>query len=919
MNYSKGIRLIGVRQNNLKGIDVFIPHNTLTVITGVSGSGKSSLAYDVIYAEGQRRYLESMSSYIRQFTAKLERPNIDSIEGLTPTVSIDKGDFSNNPRSTVGTVTEIYDLLRILYAVAGTPYCPNCGIPIEPLSLDEMVEKVKGAFYGKKLKVLAPIVRRKKGDYRNLFIALARRGYAKVRVDGIDYWLDEEIKLDKHKWHDIDVIVDSLTLKGENLARLSHAIQLAIELANDRVLIEVDNEEQMLLSARHSCPMCGFSYPEITWRLFSFNTPLGACPTCYGIGYAFTFPRELVLDPTRSILEGGIKPLGKPNYYVPGLAEFWYKLRATGIRLDVKVGQLRDDELNLLFEGDGDFEGLNSFLLKLMMKLNEISARIARYARLDICPTCNGYRLNRTALSVYLHWEDISVNIGQLASLPVRQVLERMRRWKPPSKVASAVSKLVSSIIRRLEFMTKVGLGYLNLLRPVSTLSGGELRRIKLARQLGAGLAGITYVLDEPTIGLHPQDISELISTLRELVTQGNTLIVVEHDLELIKASDYMIELGPGGGAKGGYLVDSGPTEEVLARGKAITAKYISGELRLEHRVPDVKFNRWLTFTDLKRNNLKSISVRIPMPGLVVIAGVSGSGKSSLLEELYERVLSEGRYKVKLIDQSPVGNTPRSTVATYTGIFDYIRKIYASLPESRKWGYKPSRFSYNVPGGRCEACKGEGYMKLDMGFLPTAYIRCETCRGKRYNRDTLRVRYKGLSISDVLELTVDDALELFSEHEALVRRLELLSGIGLGYLKLGQITPTLSGGEAQRIKIVSELTARKLDMNIYMFDEPTTGLHVDDVRKLLAIFHELVRKGALVIVIEHHLDIIASANWVIELGPGAADEGGQVLYQGPPESLIELNTPTGKWLRKMWRTSGLKGNISEEYRECVLS
>ncbi len=913
----------GARQHNLKNIDLEIPKNKLVVITGPSGSGKSSLAFDTIYADGQRRYVESLSSYARQFLGIMEKPDVDVIEGLSPAIAIDQKTTSKNPRSTVGTVTEIYDYLRVLWANVGKPHCPFCNRVLEGLSAHEILEKVFDKYKGKRVMVLAPVVRGKKGEFRNLIRDIDRMGFTRVKVDGELKRVIEVSPLEKNKKHDIDIVIDRLRITEEERPRLLTSLERALELAKGLVKIEdVEALEEELFSERLVCPEHGFTIPELSPRLFSFNSPYGACPVCKGLGVRWEIdPKLLIEEDEPAVSAFRIIEHGYFSYLKFPIRSVLSKM---GANPKAKFRDIPERVKRVLLYGTGgaerfEFEGVIRHLERRFMEEDseKIKEVIGEFIREKDCPECKGSRLRPEALAVLLGGE----NIWEVSKLSIRESIEFFENLpeKLTDKELTIGERLLKEITQRLGFLRDVGLDYLSLSRSATTLSGGEMQRIRLATQVGSKLTGVLYVLDEPSIGLHPRDTNKLINTLKELRDIGNTVIVVEHDPETIESADFIVELGPGAGKNGGYVVATGSLEDIKVNRSSLTGAYLSGRLSIEvpkeRRKPG---DKWLKLLGARQHNLKGIDVEFPLGLFICITGVSGSGKSTLIYEvLYKNLKSllkdsvesfenlkaiEGAQyidKVINIDQSPIGRTPRSNPATYTKLFDIIRDLFASTPEAKARGYKPGRFSFNVKGGRCEACQGEGVIKVEMHFLPPVYITCDVCKGTRYNRETLDILYKGRNISQVLDMTVDEASEFFSNIQSLKRKLELLRDVGLGYIKLGQPAPTLSGGEAQRIKLARELSKRDTGRTLYLLDEPTTGLHMDDIKKLIAVLQRLVDRGNTVVVIEHNLDVIKCADWVIDLGPEGGDGGGKVVAVGTPEDVAECrDSYTGKFLRK---------------------
>lgn len=913
----------GARQHNLKNINLDIPKNKLVVITGPSGSGKSSLAFDTIYAEGQRRYVESLSSYARQFLGIMEKPDVDIIEGLSPAIAIDQKTTSKNPRSTVGTVTEIYDYMRVLWANIGKPHCPKCGRLLEGLSAHEILEKVWEKYKGKRISVLSPLVRGKKGEFKELFKELDRMGFSKVKVDGEYMRILEVPPLEKNKKHEIDLVVDRLTLEEEERARLLTAIEKSLEISKGLLKIEdVESKQEEIFSERLTCPDHGFSIGELSPRLFSFNSPYGACPACKGLGVKWEVDPKLLVDER------------KPALYAFRITDSFYFdylkypianiLRKLGYDPHKPFGDLPNSVKTLLLYGGsvegGVFEGIVRHLERRFLEEDSEKLReeIEEFIREKPCPECNGSRLRPEALAVLIDGK----SIWDVVRMPISHSKEFFDSliYKLEGRSLLVAERLIKEISDRLGFLINVGLDYLDLARSAVTLSGGEMQRIRLATQIGSKLTGVLYVLDEPSIGLHPRDTSKLIGTLKALRDLGNTVIVVEHDPETILSADWVIDMGPGAGKEGGEVVFNGTVEEMLNHKESLTGAYLSGRISipipLRRRKPSGK---WLKIIGAKKHNLKNITVEIPVGLFVCITGVSGSGKSTLIYDIlwqyakavfygstpetkgFDRIEGlENFDKVINIDQSPIGRTPRSNPATYTKVFDYIRELFAQTPEARARGYNAGRFSFNVKGGRCEACQGEGVIKVEMHFLPPVYVPCDVCKGKRYNRETLDILYKGKNIAEVLDMTVDEAYEFFINVPNIRRKLQLLKDIGLGYIKLGQPATTLSGGEAQRIKLARELSKKETGRTLYLLDEPTTGLHMDDIKKLVDIIQRLVDKGNTVLVIEHNLDVIKSADWIIDLGPEGGEKGGYVVAVGTPEEIAKReDSYTGQYLRKV--------------------
>jgi excinuclease ABC subunit A len=912
MRKNSGITIYGARQHNLKNIDLSIPRDKLVVVCGPSGSGKSTLAFDIVYAEGQRRYVESLSAYARQFLPQMDKPLVDKIEGLSPAISLEQQTAGRNPRSTVGTVTEVYDFLRVFFARLGRFHCPKCGRPISAQSAEEIVDDILKAGQGARLILMAPLVENKKGTHKDLFDRLRREGFARVRVDGEIHPLSEPPKLYKTYKHDIDLVVDRIVVKEGIKKRLTDSVELALRHGDGDLVVADPEGNQRFYSTQSTCPECKISMPKLTPQLFSFNSPQGACPRCAGIGTVEYYEPDL-LAPNKglSLRQGAILPWKSPR----ALARRSAKLKELGARhgfdLDTPLAEFSDEALHALFHGDHGYRGV----LRLLEAGDDYGSiwrdELARYRQSRPCPECGGARLKPESLAVKVS----GVNVFELTSMPIERALAWITSLTFEGRDALIAEPLAKELTHRLSFMQNVGLEYLSLARNMSTLSGGEAQRIRLAGQLGSGLVGVTYVLDEPSIGLHPRDNARLLGTLRTLRERGNTVLVVEHDEPTIRSADHVIELGPGSGALGGELVFQGGVDELL-EADSLTGKYLRGDLTITPPERRSEPEGFLGLRGASTNNLKDLDLDLPLGVMTCVTGVSGSGKSSLVvDTLYKHLaLSRGTKvdqpgilkgfegadrveRVVSIDQTPIGRTPRSNPATYTKVFDEIRKIFAGTKEAKKRGYKPGRFSFNVRGGRCEACQGDGVLRVEMHFLPDVYVTCDVCKGKRYNAQTLEVAYKGLSIADVLALSVRQAKAFFEHHPALKRRLTVLEEVGLEYLALGQPATTLSGGEAQRIKISRELGKRSLPGSLYILDEPTTGLHMHEVGKLINVLRRLVDKGATVVVIEHNLDVVRAADYVLDLGPGGGESGGFIVSQGPPERIAaDPRSVTGRFM-----------------------
>ena len=911
------ISVHGARQHNLKNITVEIPRNTFTVITGLSGSGKSSLAFDTIYAEGQRRYVETLSPYARQFLDQMERPEVDSIDGLSPAISIEQKTTSRSPRSTVGTVTEIYDYLRLLYASVGIPHCPLCGAEIARQSPNQILEQVFAQHQGERIMVLAPIARGRKGEYKKELEAISKAGF-RARIDGELRSLDEPIKLEKRKNHTIEVVIDRLVVKPGIEQRLENSIQTALKWADGLVVIAVVDGLERLYSEKLACPNDGTSIPQLEPRSFSFNSPYGACETCRGVGSTWAFdPLKVIADPSKPLLEGGLGPGSSSSYMISALNDAADRL---GIDLSVPFDELPKKTRNVLVHGNAQFSGI-------LRTLDESYSRASEGYRdwlMDFmsptpCPDCGGKRLRPSSLAVQVK----GISIAEFTAMPLARALPLIQSWEFSSRDLQLVGRVVEEIRNRLEFLCAVGLDYLSLERSSATLSGGEAQRIRLATQIGSKLRGVLYVLDEPSIGLHPRDNGRLLDTLHHLRDLGNTVLVVEHDAETIERADYVIDLGPRAGRLGGDLIAQGPPAQIMQSPRSLTGEYLSGHLSIAPPLVRRAGNgQKITVKGAREHNLKDIDVDFPLGTLIVVTGVSGSGKSTLIHDILYRALAKEVYgsnatpgahdailglenidKVIEIDQSPIGRTPRSNPATYTGLFTAIRELYAMLPESRERGYKAGRFSFNVKGGRCEACQGDGQKRIEMNFLPDVYVTCDVCRGRRYNIETLQVKYKGKSIADLLESTVDEAVELLANIPQIQQKLKTLAEVGLGYIHLGQSSTTLSGGEAQRIKLAKELSKRQTGKTFYLLDEPTTGLHFEDVRHLLNVLQRLVDLGNTVVIIEHQIDIIKSADYLIDLGPEGGEDGGRVVAAGTPEQILDnRQSHTAEALRKILKS-----------------
>ncbi len=939
MEERKYIKIRGANENNLKNLDVDIPRNELVVLTGLSGSGKSSLAFDTIYAEGQRRYMESLSSYARQFLGQMEKPNVEKIEGLSPAISIDQKSTNRNPRSTVGTVTEIYDYFRLLYARIGIPHCPNCGREIKKQSVDQMVDQIMAMPEGTKIQVMAPVVRGRKGTHQKIFEQAKRSGYVRVQVDGSMYELTEEIPLDKNKKHNIEIVVDRLVVKPGIEKRLTDSIETCLELAEGLLNVDVIGGEPIHFSQSFACPDCGISIDEIEPRSFSFNNPFGACPTCFGLGYKMEFDVDLMIPDKRlSIAQGAIQAMGWQSSTDSG--SFTYAILTALAKeyhfdldtpfedypeeiQDVIIHGTKGKNVKVHYKGqrgegvyDVAFEGLIRNMERRYRETGSdtMKQEYESFMQITPCKDCGGQRLKKEALAVTVSGK----NIHEVTTMSIRNLYDFLQNMKLTAQQQLIGEQVLKEIRARVGFLMDVGLEYLTLARATASLSGGEGQRIRLATQIGSGLVGVAYILDEPSIGLHQRDNDKLLNTLKNLRDLGNTLIVVEHDEDTMLAADHIVDIGPGAGSHGGKLVAQGTAQDIMNCPESITGAYLSGRLRIPVPKTRRKPTGFLTIRGAQENNLKNIDVQIPLGVMTCITGVSGSGKSSLTNEiLYKRLARDlnrarvipGKHramegidkldKVIDIDQSPIGRTPRSNPATYTGVFDQIRDLFAATPDAKAKGYKKGRFSFNVKGGRCEACAGDGILKIEMHFLPDVYVPCEVCQGKRYNRETLEVKYKGKSIFDVLDMTVEEAMTFFENVPSIHRKIETLYDVGLSYIKLGQPSTELSGGEAQRIKLATELSKRGTGKTIYILDEPTTGLHFADVHKLTEILQRLAEGGNTVVVIEHNLDVIKTADYIIDMGPEGGDKGGTVIAHGTPEEVANVaESYTGQYLKK---------------------
>ena len=928
----------GAKEHNLKNISLEIPKNKLVVITGLSGSGKSSLAFDTLYAEGQRRYVESLSSYARQFLGIMDKPNVESIDGLSPAISIDQKTTSKNPRSTVGTVTEIYDYIRLLYARIGVPYCPKCGKKIEKQTVDQIVDSVLELDEGTRLQVLAPVIRGRKGEYKKLLEDFAKEGFVRARVDGNTVELTDDIEIDRKKKHNIDIIIDRLVIKPDIRARLTESVETAMKYANNLVTVDIPGKKELLFSGNYACPDCGISFEELSPRMFSFNNPVGACPTCTGIGYLMKMDEDLIIPDKNLTLYNGVKAFGASTMKKGDtIAKMYFEAigRHYGVDISKPIKDLPRDFLDKILYGTGDEEIEFEYETAFGIRRNKVpfegviptlerrhretkSQGMMQFYEMYMsnmeCPDCHGARLKKESLSVRVG----SKNINELTDMSIFHIKEYLNSLTLSEKDSMIADQILKELDKRLQFLIDVGLDYLTLSRSAATLSGGEAQRIRLATQIGSGLTGVMYILDEPSIGLHQRDNDKLIATLKKLRDLGNSVIVVEHDTDTMYAADQVIDIGPYAGVHGGNVMAQGTAEEIAKVPDSITGQYLSGRKQIPVPKKRRKSNgKSIEVVGAKEHNLKNISVKFPLGEFICVTGVSGSGKSTLINEvLYKNInkaLNKSNEKVgsckevkglhnidKIIniDQSPIGRTPRSNPATYTGVFDFIREIFATTNEAKMRGYDKGRFSFNVPGGRCEACSGDGIIKIEMNFLSDVYVPCEVCKGKRYNKETLEVKYKGKSISDVLDMTVEEALQFFENIPRIKQKIQTLYDVGLGYIKLGQPSTTLSGGEAQRIKLATELSKRATGKTLYILDEPTTGLHIDDVHRLVDILQRLVDTGNTVIVIEHNLDLIKTADYIIDLGPEGGDKGGEIIAVGTPEKICQNERSyTGQFLK----------------------
>lgn len=934
----KYIRIRGARQHNLKNINLDIPRDKMVVITGLSGSGKSSLAFDTIYAEGQRRYMESLSSYARQFLGQMDKPDVDYIEGLSPAISIDQKTTSRNPRSTVGTVTEIYDYLRLLFARVGHPHCPRCGKPVNQQSLDQMLDQLLALPERTKLLIMAQAVRGKKGEHKKLLEHIRKEGYTRLRIDGEIRDAGEEIQLEKNKKHTIEVVIDRLIIRPEIRPRMAESMEVALKMGQGVAYVQIVDGEQLMFSQNFACEDCGISLPEITPRMFSFNSPFGACPVCSGLGSQMEMDLELVLpDKAKSLAEGAIAPMSTnvKGYYMRQMDALVQKY---GCTLDTPWQEMPAKLQQKLLYGTGEeilefgyenmfgqykihripFEGVMNILNRRYRESESDTMReeYENYMSVNLCPECHGARLKPEVLAVTIGGK----NIQQVTDMPVAQCQEFFQQVEFSDRERTIGQQVLKEINARLGFLAKVGLEYLTLSRAAGTLSGGEAQRIRLATQIGSGLVGVLYILDEPSIGLHQRDNNKLLEALKNLRNMGNTLLVVEHDEDTMRVADHIVDIGPGAGSQGGYVVAQGTAEEIMAVPESVTGQYLSHKKFIP--VPEKRRQgngNFLEILGAEENNLKNVHLKLPLGVFTVITGVSGSGKSTLINEILYKAVASKLYRIKGrpgkferllgmenvdkvidIDQSPIGRTPRSNPATYTGVFDLIRTLFSQCSEAKMRGYKPGRFSFNIKGGRCETCKGDGIIKIEMHFLSDVYVPCEVCGGARYNQETLEVKYKGKSIADVLNMTIEEAVEFFKNVPRIANKLQVLQDVGLGYVKLGQSATTLSGGEAQRVKLATELSRRSTGKTLYILDEPTTGLHTADIHRLLEILQRLVDGGDSVVVIEHNLDVIKSADYIVDLGPEGGDKGGTIVAQGTPEEIVKVKASyTGKFLKPM--------------------
>ena len=950
----KEIVIRGAREHNLKNVDLNLPRNRLIVFTGVSGSGKSSLAFDTIYAEGQRRYVESLSAYARQFLGQLNKPDVDLLEGLSPSISIDQKAATRNPRSTVGTVTEIYDYMRLLFARAGRPHCPSCNKPIAQQSVDQIVDQLMRMKEDTKLQILSPLIRSKKGEHQKVFQDVRKKGYVRVRVDGEVRDLEEDIELAKNKKHTIEVVVDRVIIRPGIESRLADSLETALKLSEGLAIAQEVNGEETLYSSNFSCAECGFSFEEISPRIFSFNSPYGACPDCSGLGVRVEIdPAKVVPDDNITLREGAVHAWNLGSRYYAKMFEAAVKGR--DIDMDIPFKDLPQHDKDYIFYGSRDvisFSYVNAFGKRRSYRrsypgvINILDRRfretlsegvqedLKQYMSTKPCPKCNGMRLKESSLSVYVGGK----NIAAVSAYPVNEALDFFQSLQLSEREAKIARQVIKEIEARLFFLRNVGLDYLNLDRAANTLSGGEAQRIRLATQIGSGLTGVIYILDEPSIGLHQRDNRRLLNTLKDLRDLDNTVIVVEHDEETMRNADFIVDIGPGAGAAGGKVVATGSVEEIMNAEGSVTGNYLAGRDFIA--LPDkrrLKDKRCITVKGARAHNLKSIDVEIPVGLFTCVTGVSGSGKSTLINEILAKELSHRLHrardkgaehdslegleyleKIVEIDQSPIGRTPRSNPATYTGLFDGIRELFSQATESKMRGYRPGRFSFNVKGGRCESCRGDGILKIEMHFLPDVYVPCEVCRGKRYNRETLEVTFKGYNIAEILDMTVEEALNVFSSFPRVSRRLQSLYDVGLGYIRLGQPATTLSGGEAQRVKLATELSRRSNGKTIYILDEPTTGLHIDDIRNLLSVLDRLVDTGDTVVVIEHNLDVIKKADYIIDLGPEGGAAGGEVLASGSPEEVAENEASfTGFYLQDVLGMKKKRKNAGKKKKASV--